>query len=797
MAVWLKKGAVLALSLLLLSFLIIYVLLIRSLPILEGDKTVPWIKAAVSVHRDSMGIPVIKGQSRTDVAFATGYLHAQERFFQMDLNRRNSAGELSELFGELALEHDKRQRMHQFRKVAGQVVSRMSANKLSVLNAYTAGVNQGLKDLGSKPFEYWLLNAEAVPWRNEDTYLTVFSMYLDLNDDEVRLDNAKGFLSRVTSPEVIEFLSPLGTRWDSPLDEGELPALATPGVDQVNLREKSADFYAGLTGTLLEDAMIGSNNWAVSGHLTDHGAAIVEDDMHLNHRVPTIWYRAQLRYPHPVQTGEELTITGVTLPGAPIIVVGSNGKVAWGFTNSTADWVDLVELEASADGTYRTPEGPEVLSSWTETIAVKGQQPVVVTYTGTRWGPVIDSAYDSLKYALRWTAHNPAATNVDLINLETVQDIYEAMHVANRSGIPPQNFTVGDSQGNIAWTIAGKIPRRSGLDSTYPLPWEEADSHWQEWLPTKEYPRVVNPESSRIWTANARIVSGEDYEKLGNGGYALGPRQLQIRDALMSMEKADEQSLLSVALDNRALYMENWRRLILEVLSGEARSEDIGRQSFHDHVDNWSGKAAVDDVGYRLVREYHDALNLKIMQSLGRYFLSLSDDARDDVEDGWLQKINHEGELLLRLLEARPMHWLSPEYASWEELLIETVDEVVTKLGGMEQLSEATWGQRNTSRINHPLSAALPVVGQFLNMPAAALAGDLWVPRSQKPASGVSERMVVAPGKEEQGIFHMPGGQSGHPLSPFYKAGYMDWVEGKSSPFLPGKVRYTLVLNPE
>ncbi|WP_161787418.1 penicillin acylase family protein [Endozoicomonas numazuensis] len=747
------------------------------------------------IERDKMGIPVIAGQQRADIAFALGYLHAQERFFQMDLNRRNSAGELSELVGEVALQHDKTQRKHRFRRTAKQAVTIMTPNQLAVLEAYTHGVNQGLKHLKDKPFEYWLLNTEPQPWRNEDTFLTVFSMYMDLNDDEVKLDNAKGFLSRITSTEVIDFVSPLRTRWDAPVEPGIYPIPETPGVEQINLREKPSDFYTALTGELIEDSLIGSNNWAVSGQLTDHGGAIVEDDMHLNHRVPTIWYRAQFRFPD-AETGEPVNITGVTLPGAPIMVVGSNGKVAWGFTNSSADWVDLVELDLGENNLYMTPQGPERLTIWNETIQVKGQAPVVVEYRGTRWGPVIESPYDSVQYALRWIAHDPEATNINLMNLETVNSVEEAMAVANSSGIPPQNFTVGDAEGNIGWTIAGRIPTRSGLDTSYPLSWQDADSHWRAWLSPEDYPRIFNPEHNRIWTANARIVSGKNYEKLGNGGYALGPRQMQIRDDLMTIETADEQTLLNVALDDRALYLENFRQIILNALGEPVRSEKSGRQVFHQFVESWSGRAATDDVGYRLVREFHDALKLKVMKFLGRYFMSLATDAKVGIEDSWLQKINHENEMLLRLYQEQPMNWLSSEYSSWNELFLETIDELVVDLGGADTLAEATWGQRNTAKIHHPLSSAIPVLGQFLNMPAVPLEGDSWMPRAQHPDKGVSERMIVAPGREENAIFHMPGGQSGHPLSPFFKKGYMDWVEARETPFLPGDAQYRLTLLP-
>lgn len=795
MLIWLRRGFFLLVSISLLIILTVFVLLRQSLPVLDGEIQAPQLNATVTIERDAQGIPLISGNDRNDIAFATGYLHAQERFFQMDLNRRNSAGELSELVGKLALEHDQRQRKHRFRKVAQEAVELMTVDHRVLLDAYTSGVNQGLKDLGHKPFEYLLLGVDPQPWRNEDAYLSIFSMYIDLNDVEVKLDNLKGFLSRVTAPAVIDFLSPLKTRWDSPLQSGELTDAPTPGAELVDLRSKDAELYASLGGTTLEDSLIGSNNWAVSGELTAHGGAIIQDDMHLSHRVPTIWYRASLSYPHPDQPKEMVSVTGVTLPGTPFVVVGSNTHIAWGFTNTAGDWVDLVELDID-DGQYMTSDGLKALETWTETISVKGQEPVTVEYSGTHWGPVVDSAYDNTQYSLRWTAHRPEATNVNLMYLEVARNAEQGMAIANRSGIPPQNFTVGDREGNIGWTVAGQIPNRSGIDSTYPLPWQQADDNWNGWLPGVDYPRVYNPANQRVWTANARIASGDDYDKMGNGGYALGPRQIQIRDALMALESADEQALLDVALDHRALYMDNWRRLILDTLTEDVREEHSARQKFYDYVKNWSGKAATDDVGYRLVREYNDALKLKILSSLGRYFLSLAPDAKDDVEDGFMQKLNHETEMVWRLLDERPINWLNPRYASWDELLIETVDDVIHDLGGAEQLASATWGQRNMADVRHPLSGAIPVFGKLLDMPRVPLTGDVWMPKAQRANEGVSERMVVSPGRESEAIFHMPGGQSGHPLSPFFTAGYMDWVEGKASPFLPGEAKYTLTLSP-
>ncbi|MGB0360151.1 MAG: penicillin acylase family protein, partial [Endozoicomonas sp.] len=288
MLTWFRWGF---LFLLILSFIIVlsvFLLLRQSLPMLDGEVKVSGLATVVFIDRDDQGIPLISGSNRQDIAFATGYLHAQDRFFQMDLNRRRSAGELSELLGEIALEHDQQQRKHRFRQVARQAVEQASPEQKNLLSTYALGVNQGINDLGQKPFEYFLLGVEPEQWNLEDTFLTIFSMYVDLNDNEVKLDNLKGFLSRVTSPVVIDFLSPLKTRWDSPMQQGFLPDVPTPGPELVNLRDKDASLYAHLNGVVLEDQVTGSNNWAVSGELTSHGGAIIQDDMHLHHRVPAI-----------------------------------------------------------------------------------------------------------------------------------------------------------------------------------------------------------------------------------------------------------------------------------------------------------------------------------------------------------------------------------------------------------------------------------------------------------------------------------------------------------------------------
>ena len=801
---WIKNTLALLFLACVLIGICCYSILYLSLPQLDGNISVKHLHHTVTISRDSHGIPVIKGSSRSDVAYATGYLHAQERFFEMDLSRRNAAGELSELLGRMALNMDKKRRRHRFRMIAKEAISQATPAQRAILLAYTQGVNKGLQDLHTKPFEYWILGTKPKPWNMQDSLLSVYCMFLELNDKDAKLDDTKGFLRQLSSQKVLDFISPLKTRWDSPLISEQYHPLPIPGKDEINLRALSQAEYANLSGKLIPDRELGSNNFAVAGKVTKTGHAIVENDMHLGLRVPTIWYRAQLIYPADIKhpNGKQVKITGVTLPGVPNIVVGSNSHIAWSFTNSYGDWVDLIKLKTEGDE-YFTKQGKAKFQTWYDTINIKDEPAVEVQYQTTHWGPVKKSKFSPNLYAQTWTAYNPKSINLNLLELEKASTVQQAITVANRSGIPAQNFTVGDSRGSIGWSIAGVLPDRHNLHSDKPIPYQYANQHWKQQLPQSEYPKIINPSVSRIWTANARVASGDALTKIGNGGYALGARQQQIKNALLNLKQFDERDLLNIALDDRAIYMNNWRKIILETLTQANLKSHPERGAFLDYVKNWSGRAETDDVGYRLVREFHDTLNKAVIRGIGRYLLRRNNIQDQAIPDTWIQGVNHEREMLLRLYQDKPMNWLSPNYDNWNQLFLASIDKVINKLAKQHDtdkvtaLKLSTWGERNTARINHPLTQALPFLSHWLDMPHIALSGDSYMPRAQRPKDGISERMIVSPGHEENGIFHMPGGQSGNPISPFYKDGFSDWANGTDSPFLPGPEKYRLTLTPK
>jgi penicillin amidase len=770
--------------------------LTASLPQLDGEGRISGLAAAVDVERDDLGVPTIHAANRLDAARALGFLHAQDRYFQMDLLRRQAAGELAEIIGPAVVKVDRRHRVHRFRERARAVLAASSPADQALFAAYAEGVNAGLSALGGKPFEYLLLRVDPMPWRPEDSLLALYAMFFELNDDVGRRESTLGLLHDTLPGPMYELLAAPGTEWDAPLVGPPFATPPLPGPDVFDLRKRTAPAKAALPqpdpegGEALAEAAAGSNNWAVAGPHTADGHALLANDMHLGIRVPNTWYRASLV--RPDGRGGTLRVTGVTLPGTPTFAVGSNGHVAWGFTNSYGDWTDLVELEVDPKDSdvYRTPQGPRHFTTVQEHIRVKGRADDVLEVKETIWGPVIDQDHLGRPRALAWTAHHPEAVNLQIDQLQTAGTLEEAMAIANRSGIPPQNFTVADETGRVGWTIIGRIPRRVGFDGRTPTSWADGTHRWDGWLAPEEYPRVVNPPSGRIWTANARVGDGELLAKVGNGGYDLGARARQIRDDLMKLERATPADLLAVQLDDRALFLERWRDLLLKTLSPAAVKGHTRRGELRRLVETgWTGRASVDSAGYRAVRSFRAFLEDQV-------FVSLTGQGNVPEDDRFQPPAQFEGPLW-RIVSERPMNLLDPRFATWDEALLAAADAMVKSLDGQgSRLADRTWGERNTTHIQHPLSLAVPALGRWLDVPSRQLPGDQNMPRVQGPGFGASERMVVSPGHEETGLFEMPVGESGHPLSPYYQNEETTWEQGKPAPFLPGPAAHHLRLSP-
>ncbi len=779
----------------------------QSLPQLDGEiaafapGTAP--TAATTIERDAAGRPTITATSRADLAWATGFAHGQDRFFQMDLSRRFAAGELSELFGEVALEQDKNARRFAFRRVAGQVIEAAPEAEREVIEAYARGVNAGLASLRARPWEYLLLRAEPRPWTPEDSVLVIHSMWWQLQYNSLRreigrrrFENAAALGATPESArELISFVYAGHSEWDTPnysadarcIESGcgrradvltrPFPVLlrfSPSAVEEGNAAARAEESAASAD----EPAAPGSNGWAIAGIHTRSGVALVANDMHLDIGVPVVWYPARLR----VTAAPTLDITGVTLPGTPAVAAGSNGGIAWGFTNSYGDFADVRWRLCSF----------EEFSKRRERIHVRGEADVEVEYHDVGEGVVLDDVDD---YQLRadmclqiaWLAMRPEATNFAMLGLERARNVDEALALAPRVGIPGQNAVFGDIGGRIAWTLMGRVPRGSGPDRLFgPLEYRDVTDH----------PRLADPPVGRLWTANQRVVDGaleavlgDDEVDVGAGGYDIGARARQIRDGLLGLEHpATEADMLAVQLDSRGRFHARWADLILTLLDENALAEEPRRREFRALVSDWKPEASPDSVGYRLVREFRG----QTLDSLWKWLVAAHMGSEPNVPRpaqfeaaGW------------RLVTERPGGIEPPSHIEWRAYLLARVDATIDVL--LEQcgaLASCTYGRRKPVAIRHPLSRALPLLPRLVDMPARELPGDHHMPRVQDGHFGASERFAVSPGREAEGYLQLPGGPSGHPLSPFYRSGFEDWANGKPTPFLPGTATHRLVLHP-
>jgi len=766
-----------------------------SLPRLSGELALSGLIQPVSIARDAIGVPDIQAGNRLDAARALGYLHAQDRFFQMDLQRRAAAGEMSALLGPSQVESDRDTRRHRFRARAHQVLEEMEDSERSILDSYTAGVNAGLDDLKSRPFEYLALKQKPEPWHPTDSILTLYAMFMDLSYSTTATEEAWANVRDNLPPALVEFLLPRGNRWEAPLETEPVPGIVIPDSTTCDIRtwkfdQDNYDEFRAVQEQSPRHDSAGSNNWALAGNLTSHGGALVANDMHLGHLLPNIWYRAQMSWPEGDHTR---SLVGVTLPGMPMLVSGSNGQVAWGFTNSYGDWADLVilELDPENPSRYRTPDGWQSITSTPETITVFGSTADTLYVEETIWGPVWTTDTKGNRLVLHWTAHDSETVYGGLRTMESARNVDEVVARAGEIGMPQQNLVCGDDQGRIAWTIAGYIPRRVGWDGRLPVSWADGTHRWDGYYDSHEQPRIVDPAEGRLWTANSRVSSGAHLDMIGDGGYGLGPRARQIRDDLRLLQSPAEKDMLKVQLDDRALFMAEWRGLVLKTLELQPPAAGSPRGDFLREVrDQWSGRAEPQSVSYRLVRAFTYECIAGIYNLLTRSCV----EADPDFSTYWLP---YRHAVTWEILESKPDHFLPPLWADWDDFILQAVDRTMTGATENETvLSDYTWGNRNTVEVAHPFTWMAPWLSRWLAAPDEPLPGDSFMPRVQHRYSGASERLVVSPGKEQQGILHMPGGQSGHPLSPFFLAGHEAWTEGRPTPLLPGPQQHHLELQP-
>jgi penicillin amidase len=749
---------------------IVYIGLRGSLPDLNTDVVSINLASSATLSRDAIGTAVIEANSEYDAAYVLGYAHAQDRLFQMDLLRRQAAGELSEIVGIRALNVDKKHRFHQFRDRAQKIFETLPKHQQAILLSYTNGVNDAARSLSVKPFEYILTSSKFAPWKPADSLLASYSMYIDLQLAQTEIDFRLSVVDEVFGEDMYHFFT-LPSNYQAAIDgsiieQQKINIPRAPLLDNSNGQSLALSYHY---DSIEEQADIGSNNWAVAGDLTPSDSAMLSNDMHLGLSVPSIWYRAQINYTSDAQS---VSVTGVSLPGTPAIIVGANKHIAWGFTNSNVDNVDWIKLNedtltTQVSETISTPDGSELFS-----------------FEMSKYGPV--RQFNGSRYALKWVAHQPYAVNMQIAQMAKMTNVADALELAKSVRIPAQNMVIADSGGKIAWQLTGAMTQRKPLDRK-----AISESQYSElWEHEQQSPaHQINPAIGRVWSANARVVSTKDLAQFGDGGYALGARQEQIVSLLMEKDNFVEKDFYDIQLNNEALFLVPWQQLLLDALNDKSQkySNDI------EYLKSWGKCACADSVGYTLVRRFRSELINQLFApvniKLEEYQLSTSYIQRSIEPAVWA------------LIQQQADDWLPTNMPDYTALIQSVYDSTVSRLkeqhgifdGNLEALA---WGQVNMLRVKHPFSSTLGPFSSLVDMPEVLGFGDSFLPAVQANTFGASQRLIVRPGNLEDAILTIPGGQSGHFLSPFYRKGFDDYAKHASTPLLPQRLEHVITFTP-
>ena len=764
--------------------------LTESLPRTDGTVEVDGLAGDVVITRDALGVPTISGKHLHDVIRAQGFVHAQERFFQMDLGRRYAAGELAELIGSEALNIDKQKRPLQMKAVAQQILDNASQSQHDQLAAYAAGVNAGLQDMQSPPVEYSFLKAQPREWQPIDSVLILLS-FMDALHATLSFEESATVMSEALPQELSAFLIPLTSRFDSPViaDEDETsdyepqPIPAADVFDVRNASSQETESFDDIAAALAEhNPIAGSNNWAVSAERSGVGRAIVANDPHLQLSVPGVWFRVEL------QIDNQNSLSGVSLPGLPLIVIGSNAHVAWGFTNAPADFQDhvLVDVDPDDPSRYRTSRGWEHFESVEETIAIAGEKPQTISVRKSKWGPVVGSHHTGQPIALKWTALDASMVNLNLFDMLEAIDLDEAIATLRGWYGPAQNAIVADDSGRIGWVMTGYLPKRVGFTGRVSKCWADGNVGWDGPVDESLRPMLLDPPGGILFTANNRTVPVEQAMQLGTT-WRSGTRASRIGELLNATEQMDEGEHFQMQLDSRVAFYDFYQQLAMAIDPGDDPRLKLALKMIDVNAGGWDGYAEVDARGLPLLIEFHLRLRAAIMSPIVI--------ACRRVSPGFRYSWPLREEPLRRILEEQPLNFLPRQFDSWDSFLAETwqvsVDHIIAR---EENGLDVTWGEINLAQIEHPAASAAGALARMLNMPADPQPGHRSAIRVSTPTFGASMRMVVSPGHEASGILHMPAGQSGHPMSHHYRDHHSAWANGQPLPFGAGEAKHKLIL---
>jgi len=755
-----------------------------SLPQEEGRLVLPGLVAEARITRDEHGIPTIAATSDRDAAFALGFVHAQDRLFQMDTMRRYGAGRLSEWFGAATLRADRFTRTLGLYRAAEQQYALLTPELRAALDAYAAGVNAYLaRRQGALPPEYQLLRAAPEPWRPADTL--VWGKLIDLQlAGNFRSELLHARLAQHLSPEELAILYPPYPH-DAPVALGGASAsLEGLPLDAI---------YASLPG--LVGPTFASNNWVVDGMHSVSGKPLLANDPHLGFSAPSVWYLARIETP-----GARLD--GVTAPGGPFIIIGHNAKIAWGFTTTGGDVEDLfVERVDPADPTrYLTPEGPQPFATRQEEIRVRDAEPVAITVRATRHGPVISdlgggyvgaaAAGTVLALQATWLMDDDRSPNA-LWAMNRADDWQEFRDALKDFVAPQQNIVYADVDGHIGFIAPARVPIRAQGDGWMPAPGWSGDYEWTGFIPFDELPQALDPPGGRVVSANNKIVP-ESYPYFLGRGWDLPNRAQRINDLLDAAPRQSPETSAAIQADTLSPMAKDLLPLMLQ----QVRPASKPAAEALERLKSWDRRMDRDQTAPLLFAAWLRAFNRAVLaDKLGSAF-----------DDYW----GMHPEFVRLILTEHPEWCEEPAegVASCAPQLSSALEQALAELRQRygDDLNGWQWGRAHEAQFVNQLWAKVPLIGGLIALGIPADGGYDTVNRGATPVAspddpyadihGSTLRMIVDLSDIAASRFMITPGQSGNPLSPHYGDLMQSWRDVTYLTLGTAAPAHTLVLAP-
>ncbi|MGF3102684.1 penicillin acylase family protein [Rossellomorea sp. DUT-2] len=732
----------------------------RSLPVTTGSISLKGLSEDVEVIRDKDGVPHILAQNEKDLYMAQGYVQAQDRLFQMDLSRRQASGRLSEVVGEKAVDRDKFFRTFGLRRAAEVSFAAYPDEAKQLLEWYAGGVNaymQEATDEGKLPIEFTLLGYKPEKWTPIDSLTIGKYMAFDLGG------HWQGQAFRYWALENL----PKDKAYDLfPSYPEDAPTILS------DIGEVQVDMKQSFAGAVIPPEFNGSNNWVVSGEKTASVKPLLADDPHLSLGTPSIWYQMHLESP-------QVNVSGVIFAGIPGIILGHNEQIAWGVTNTGPDVQDLyVEKRNEEDPSlFLYDENWERATIIEEPIKVKDGDTIPYEVTITRHGPVISEfahQNESEKVlSMRWTALDPSLELLAILNINKAKNWDEFEEALKDFHVPTQNFVFASEDGTIAYKANGKIPIRKKGNGLLPVPGWDPEYEWEGFIPFEELPKVINPQSGFIATANNKVVSDE-YPYHISHHWAQPYRYMRISEYLESENDLTLSDMKDLQMDQMNLHAREMVPILIEDM--ESGSLTAKEREAVELLKSWNHK---DDKNFAAPLVFHQWINEistgLFKKEIPRDMIKLFE-GRQSIVDELIRKA-HNGE---------ESQWFVDRggYKTFiSASLTQAIDELEEAYGS--SMDEWEWGLYHKVYFEHPLSGASSVLKRFLNDrdPEPVGGSRVTVGAASYNESGIvnhgaSWRFVIDTETMNNGYHIVGPGQAGHYKSKWYQNQINAWKNG-------------------